>query len=354
MFPVSIGAQIYFADGVDRLTSNMAEARPTIMTAVPRLYESMHARMTKTARQAGGLKQRLFQAAVALGRKRYEGGGLDLGERIADAALDRLVRAKVKKQLGGRLKALVSGGAPLNPDIGKFFLALGLRVLQGYGQTESAPIVSCNPPRRVRIETVGPPVVDVDVKIADDGELLVKGELVMQGYWNDPTATEEALRDGWLHTGDIGEIDPDGYIRITDRKKDIIVNSGGDNIAPQRVEGFLTLQPEIGQAMVYGDRRPHLVALIVPDGDFAKEWARGRGVPPDLAALVDNPEFQQAIGAAIDRVNAGLSVLERVRRFKLVTEPFTIANELLTPSLKIRRHKIKALYGKDLEDLYWR
>jgi long-chain acyl-CoA synthetase len=354
MFPVSIGAQIYFADGVDRLTTNMAEARPTIMTAVPRLYESMHARMTKTARQAGGLKERLFQAAVALGRKRYEGGGLDLGERIADAALDRLVRAKVKRQLGGRLKALVSGGAPLNPDIGKFFLALGLRVLQGYGQTESAPIVSCNPPRRVRIETVGPPVVDVDVRIADDGELLVKGELVMQGYWNDPAATDEALRDGWLHTGDIGEIDPDGYIRITDRKKDIIVNSGGDNIAPQRVEGFLTLQPEIGQAMVYGDRRPHLVALIVPDDDFAKEWARGRGAPPDLAALVDDPEFQQAIGAAIDRVNAGLSVLERVRRFKLVTEPFTIANELLTPSLKIRRHKIKALYGKDLEDLYWR
>jgi long-chain acyl-CoA synthetase len=354
MFPVSIGAQIYFADGVDRLTTNMAEARPTIMTAVPRLYESMHARMTKTARQAGGLKARLFQAAVALGLKRYEAGRLDIGERLADAALDRLVRAKVRGQLGGRLKALVSGGAPLNPDIGKFFLALGLRVLQGYGQTESAPIVSCNPPRRVRIETVGPPVVDVDVRIADDGELLVKGELVMQGYWNDPKATEEALRDGWLHTGDIGEIDPDGYIRITDRKKDIIVNSGGDNIAPQRVEGFLTLQPEIGQAMVYGDRRPHLVALIVPDDDFAEEWARGRAADPSLAALADNAEFQQAIGAAVDRVNAGLSVIERIRRFKLIAEPFTIANELLTPSLKIRRHKIKALYGKELEDLYWR
>jgi long-chain acyl-CoA synthetase len=355
MFPVSIGAQIYYADGVDRLTTNMAEARPTLMTAVPRLYESMHARMVKSARQAGGLKERLFHRAVALGLKRYEAkSGLGLGERVFDLALDRLVRRKVKAQLGGRLKALVSGGAPLNPDIGKFFLALGLRVLQGYGQTESAPVVSCNPPKRVRIETVGPPVVDVEVKIADDGEILVRGELVMQGYWNDAAATADALRDGWLHTGDIGEIDPDGYIRITDRKKDIIVNSGGDNVAPQRVEGFLTLQPEIGQAMVYGDRRPHLVALIVPDEDFAKEWGQSRGVDPNLSNLVGDAGFQQAIGAAVDRVNAGLSVIERVRRFKLITEPFTIANELLTPSLKIRRHKIKAVYGKDLEDLYWR
>jgi long-chain acyl-CoA synthetase len=355
MFPVSIGAQIYYADGVDRLTTNMAEARPTLMTAVPRLYESMHARMLKSARQAGGLKEKLFHRAVALGLKRYEAkDGLGIGERLTDFVLERLVRKKVKAQLGGRLKALVSGGAPLNPDIGKFFLALGLRVLQGYGQTESAPVVSCNPPKRVRIETVGPPVVDVDVRIADDGEILVRGELVMQGYWNDAKATAEVLRDGWLHTGDIGEIDPDGYIRITDRKKDIIVNSGGDNVAPQRVEGFLTLQSEIGQAMVYGDRRPHLVALIVPDEDFTKEWARGHGVGASLATLTGNTEFQQAIGRAIERVNAGLSVIERVRRFKLIAEPFTIANEMLTPSLKIRRHKIKAAYGKDLEDLYWR
>jgi long-chain acyl-CoA synthetase len=355
MFPVSIGAQIYYADGVDRLTTNMAEARPTLMTAVPRLYENMHARMTKSARQAGGFKERLFNRAVALGLKRYESNGaLGVGERLVDVALDRLVRRKVHRQLGGRLKALVSGGAPLNPDIGKFFLSLGLRVLQGYGQTESAPVVSCNPPRRVRIETVGPPVVDVEVRIADDGEILVRGELVMQGYWNDENATAEALKDGWLHTGDIGEIDPDGYIRITDRKKDIIVNSGGDNVAPQRVEGFLTLQPEIGQAMVYGDRRPHLVALIVPDEDFAKDWAHGHGATRHLAALIEDAGFQQALGAAVERVNSGLSVIERVRRFKLIAEPFTIANEMLTPSLKIRRHKIKAAYGKELEDLYWR
>jgi long-chain acyl-CoA synthetase len=355
MFPVSIGAQVYYADGIDRLTTNMVEARPTLMTAVPRLYESMHARMLKSARQAGGLKQKLFHRAVALGLKRYETTGkLGIGERLVDKALDRLVRGKVKAQLGGRLKALVSGGAPLNPDIGKFFLALGIRVLQGYGQTESAPVVSCNPPKRVRIETVGPPVVDVEVKIADDGEILVRGELVMQGYWRDPKATGEVLKDGWLHTGDIGEIDPDGYIRITDRKKDIIVNSGGDNVAPQRVEGFLTLQPEIGQAMVYGDRRPHLVALIVPDEDFAKEWSRGRGKTASIADLVGDDAFQQAVGTSVERVNAGLSVIERVRRFKLIPEPFTIANEMLTPSLKIRRHKIKAVYGKDLEDLYWR
>ncbi|MGO8865950.1 MAG: AMP-binding protein, partial [Alphaproteobacteria bacterium] len=233
-----------------------------------------------------------------------------------------------------------------------FFTALGLRLLQGYGQTEAAPVVSCNPPHKVKIHTVGPPLKDVEVKIAEDGELLVRGELVMRGYWNDPEGTAQVLKDGWLHTGDIGRLDEDGYIQITDRKKDIIVNSGGDNVSPQRVEGFLTLEPEIAQAMIYGDKQPYLVALIVPRKEFAEEWAASTGEPPELAGLVAEKAFRDAVGQAVERVNAKLSPVERVRRFALASEPFSLENNMLTPSLKIRRHVIKAAYGTILDALY--
>ena len=352
-FPMSIQAEIYYAESIEALPRNMAEVRPTIMTAVPRLYETMHQRIRHGLRRESSLKRKLFLKAVELGRRAYEDpGSLGMLDRLANAALDRLVRDKVRARFGGRIKALVSGGAPLNYEIGVFFSALGLRLLQGYGQTEAAPVVSCNRPGRVRIETVGPPLLGVDVRIADDGEILVRGELVMQGYWNNPEATALALRDGWLHTGDIGEIDPDGYIRITDRKKDIIVNSGGDTLAPQRIEGFLALQPEIAQAMVYGDRRPYLVAVIVPDPDFVKEWARRNGARPDLAALAEDDRFRRAVGEVVDRVGERLSVIERVRRFIVAPEPFDIGNGMMTPSMKIRRHMIQARYGDRLEALY--
>ncbi|MFN4087871.1 MAG: AMP-dependent synthetase/ligase [Alphaproteobacteria bacterium] len=350
-FPVSIGAQIYYAESIEALGRNMTEAKPTIMTAVPRLYETLHARILHGLRTAPALRRRLFHAAVDLGRRRYERpDALTLRDRIADAVLDRLVRSKVRARFGGRIKALVSGGAPLNVEIGIFFTALGLRLLQGYGQTESAPVVSCNRPRNVKIHTVGPPLRDVEVRIAEDGEILVRGELVMQGYWNNPAATAEVLREGWLHTGDIGVIDADGYLQITDRKKDIIVNSGGDNVAPQRVEGFLALQPEIAQAMVYGDRRPYLVAVVVPDPDFVAEWAKANGRRPEAAA--QDQDFQNAIGAVVDRVGRDLSVIERVRRFVVAPQPFTVENNMMTPSLKIRRHVIRETYRDQLEALY--
>ncbi|MEX2454308.1 MAG: AMP-binding protein [Rhodospirillaceae bacterium] len=352
MFPATIQAQIYYAEGIDKLAANMAEVRPTIMTAVPRLYETMHGRILRGIRQKGGLSEKLFMRAVEIGARRNSGEKLTLAERIVDPLLDRLVRAKVAQRFGGRLKAMVSGGAPLNHEIGVFFRALGVELLQGYGQTESAPIVSCNRPSLNKIHTVGPPFVDVDLKIAEDGEILVRGELVMQGYWNKPDETAETVRDGWLHTGDVGEIDADGYLRITDRKKDIIVNSGGDNVSPQRIEGFLTLQPEILQAMVYGDRRPHLVALVVPDPDFMRDWAMENGKDSDMEALVKDETFRRAIGDAVDRVNADLSAIERVRRFIAVAEPFSIENSMLTPSLKIRRHVILEKYGAALEGLY--
>ncbi len=339
-FAASIGAEIYYAQGIDRLVSNMAEVSPTIMTAVPRLYEAIHGRILHGVQQSGGMKRMMFMKAVELGRLRHENpAGLSGSQNLFDSLLDKLVRAKVAERFGGRLKAFVSGGAPLNPEIGTFFLALGVRILQGYGQTESAPVISCNPVEGIRIHTVGLPLSDVSVRIADDGEILVRGELVMDGYWNNPEATAEVLRNGWLHTGDIGVIDGDGYLQITDRKKDIIVNTGGDNLSPQRVEGILTIEPQIGQAMVFGDRRPHLVALLVPETELFEN-------------VTDETELHRALSEAVDRVNKKLSTIERIRKFVIAGEPFTTENEMMTPSMKIRRHVILKKYGMELEALY--
>ena len=352
-FPIHIGAEIYFSEGLEFLTRNLAEARPTIMTAVPRLYEVMHGRIMRNIEKQGGLKAKMFLKTVELGRRKIEDPkSLGLIDHMLDALLDKVVRDKVRKTFGGRLKALVSGGAPLNYEIGIFFLALGIRLLQGYGQTESAPLISVNRPRLNKLRTVGPPVKNTEVRIAPDGEILVRGELLMQGYWRNPEATRQAIQDGWLHTGDIGRLDPDGYIEITDRKKDIIVNSGGDTLSPQRVEGFLTVEPEIAQAMVHGDKRPHLVAVLVPGPEFAQDWAKAKGKPDELDELVRDAEFINAIDLAVARVNKELSVNERVRRFILIADPFTVDNEMMTPTLKVRRHKVREIYGERLEALY--
>jgi len=248
------------------------------------------------------------------------------------------LRKKIRKRMGGRQKAWVSGGAPLNPEVGRFFESIGITFLQGYGQTEAAPVISCNRPSvGIRLDTVGVPVKGCEVRIAEDGEIMVRGENVMHGYWRNPEETARVLRDGWLATGDVGHFDEKGRIVITDRKKDILVNDKGDNVSPQRIEGMLTLQPEIAQAMVYGDRRPHLVALLVPD--------------PEIAG---SPDVHQRLQSALDRVNADLSVIEKMRRFILADEPFTIENEQLTPSMKIRRHVISKAYGERLDALYGR
>jgi len=351
--PIAIGAKIFYAEGPDKLVANMNEVSPTIMAAVPRLYEAIRGRIYRSVEQAGGIKEKLFLKTVALGRKAYEHpGSLSFVEKLQNGILEKLIRQKIRQNFGGELKAFVSGGAALNYEVGVDFLALGLRILQGYGQTESAPVVSCNMPHRNKIHTVGPALQGVEVKIAADGEILVRGELIMEGYWNLPNETGETIRDGWLHTGDIGVLDEDGFIQITDRKKDIIVNSGGDNISPARVEGMLTAEPEIEQAMVQGDRRPHLVGLIVPSQDFADRWAKENDTSADLETLVDNAEFFAEMNKVVDRVNESLSVIERVRRAILVAESFSIENKMMTPTLKLRRHIIGARYGEALEALY--
>jgi long-chain acyl-CoA synthetase len=353
--PIAIGAEIFYASGLDSLAQDMLDARPTIMTAVPRLYEVLKNRITTAVERAKPLNRTLFERALSIGRKRIEAPqSLAWYERLMDPLLDTLVRKKVAGRFGGHLRFLISGGAPLNYEVGIFFSALGVKILQGYGQTEASPVISCNPPERPRIETVGPIFRGCEARIADDGEICVRGELVMQGYWENPTATADTICDGWLHTGDIGTFDDDGHLRITDRKKDIIVNSGGDNISPQRVEGFLTLEPEIAQAMVYGDRRPHLVALLVPDESDARAWAAGRGLADNarLSDIVRVPDFRDHMAAALERVNANLAPIERVRRFIVIDEAFTVENEEMTPTLKLRRHILKQRFGEKLDALY--
>jgi long-chain acyl-CoA synthetase len=336
-FPIALGAQIYFAESLEKLASNIEEVQPTIMVVVPRLFELLRARIIKSIEAQGGLSKFLLHRALKIGADKAA-GSVKPWDRPMDGLLSLTLRRKIRARMGGRQKAWVSGGAPLNPEVGRFFESIGIVFLQGYGQTEAGPVISCNRPSvGIRVETVGVPVKGCEVRIAEDGEIMVRGENVMHGYWRNPEETARVLRDGWLGTGDVGHFDNKGRIVITDRKKDLIVNDRGDNVSPQRIEGMLTLQPEIAQAMVYGDRRSHLVALLVPD--------------PEIALASD---IQQRLQTAVDRVSADVSVIEKVRRFIIADEPFSIENEQLTPSMKIRRHIIANVYGKRLDALYGR
>ena len=334
-FPVSLGAEIYYAESLEKLAANIEEVRPTIMVVVPRLFEMLRARMIKAVEKEGGVAAYLLGRALSIETKRYNGRKV-AWDLPMDGILSLTLRKKVKTKFGGRMKAMVSGGAPLNPDVGLFFQAMGLSMLQGYGQTEAGPVISCNRPSvGIRMETVGPPLLNTEVRIADDGEIMVRGENVMLGYWHNEEESKRVLQGGWLATGDIGHLDGKGRIVITDRKKDLIVNDKGDNVSPQRVEGMLTLQPEILQAMVHGDRHPYLVGLLVPDPEYAK-----------------GPDAMKQLSAAVDRVNKDVSVIEKVRRFIVADAPFTVENEMLTPSMKIRRHVIRKTYGERLDALY--
>ena len=350
--PVGLGADIWFAEGLDKLSSNLVEAEPTFMIVVPRLFEVLRDKIIKQVKKQGKVANFLLGKAMKLGDRQVS-GRVGLIDKPNDLLLGATLRPKIRASFGGRMKALVSGGAPLNPEVGGFFQAMGLTMLQGYGQTESAPVVSCNyPSAGISMNTVGPPLRGVEVQIAEDGEILVRGELVMKGYWQRPEETARTLEGGWLHTGDIGHIDSRGRIVITDRKKDIIVNDKGDNVAPQKLEGMLTLQPEIAQVMVAGDKRPYMVALVVPDAEWALQWSRDNDEKFDIAELQSLPAFRSAMKAAIDRTNGDLSVIEKIRKFEFADEPFSVENNQMTPTLKIRRPFIRDAYGDRLNALY--
>jgi len=350
--PIGVGAEIFYAEGLEKLASNIEETRPTLMVVVPRLFEVLRTRIIKQIEKQGRLANFMMDSALRIAEHTKD-GKKRLRDRPLDFLVEKALRPKIRAKFGGRIKAMVSGGAPLNPEVGYFFDAMGLTMLQGYGQTEAGPVISCNRPKvGLKMDTVGPPLRGVEVRIAEDGEILVRGELVMHGYWRNDAETARTLKDGWLHTGDIGHLDRKGRIVITDRKKDMIVNDKGDNIAPQKVEGMLTLQPEIAQAMVTGDKRPYIVGLIVPEAEWALEWARANGEKFDLKALQELPAFKNAVRAAVDRTNADLSVIEKVRQFAFADEAFTIENEEMTPSMKIRRHKIRERYQERVDGLY--
>ena len=327
---ISLGAKIYYAESLDKLLSNMSLAKPTIMTAVPRFYQNLYSKISSNFSKQTGFKKKLILSTISLGTKKLNNEKLTLKEKFVNFFCENLVRRKIKNQFGGKLKAFVSGGGALDQRIGEFLNSIGLPTLQGYGLTEASPVVSCNIPGKIKIETVGPPFKTNQVNIAEDGEILIKGENVMLGYWNKKKETEDIIKGGWLHTGDIGEITKEGNLKITDRKKEIIVNLGGENISPSKIENLLSLNDKILQSFVYGDKKTYLVALIVTPSEQNKKEI----------------EFY------LENLNKTLSLVEKVKKFKLIKEEFTISNGMLTPTLKLKRKKILEKYKEDLEKLY--
>ena len=329
---IILEAKVFYNKSIETLLPTVKIAQPHIMTAVPRFYNNLHAKMKINLKNQSNFKQNLFNKTIQLGTKKFKNIKLSFSENIINLILDKLVRKKVKNNFGGRLEAFISGGGPLDSQVGEALNALGLKTLQGYGLTETSPVVSCNLLNKVKVDTVGPIFPGVEVKLAEDGEILVKGENLMLGYWNNKEATEQTIKDGWLHTGDIGEFDEDNYLKITDRKKDIIVSLGGDNIAPSKIENLLTLSPEIEQACVFGEQKNYIAALLVLNSE--------------------SKSSDEDIQRYIDEVNKDLTQPEKIKKFIFIDEPFSIENNLMTPTMKVRRHEVQKKYQTQIDQLF--
>lgn len=329
---IVISAKIYYSESLEKLFTNFKIAKPTIMTAVPRFYINIVNKIKISVANQNKFNKKIFEKTLNIGKKIFLGERISLYEKIINFFLEAVVRNKIKKQFGGKILAFISGGGPLDYNVGVFMNSIGLKTLQGYGLTECSPIVSCNPINKIKLETVGKIFKDIEVKISNDGEILVKGENLMLGYWNNKEDTNKVLKDNWLSTGDIGEIDQEGYLKITDRKKDIIVNSGGDNISPSKIENLLNNYPEILQSYIYGDNKNYLVALIVVEKN--------------------TNNVKNKIQNIIDTINKNLMISERIKKFEIIDKVFSVDNGMLTPTMKIRRHQIKKIYGNKLEQLY--
>ena len=329
---IILEAKVFYNKSIETLLPTVKIAQPHIMTAVPRFYNNLHAKMKINLKNQSNFKQNLFNKTIQLGTKKFKNIKLSFSENIFNLILDKLVRKKVKNNFGGRLEAFISGGGPLDRQVGEALNALGLKTLQGYGLTETSPVVSCNLLNKVKVDTVGPIFPGVEVKLAEDGEILVKGENLMLGYWNNKEATDQTIKDGWLHTGDIGEFDEDNYLKITDRKKDIIVSLGGDNIAPSKIENLLTLSPEIEQACVFGEQKNYIAALLVLNSE--------------------SKSSDEDIQRYIDEVNKDLTQPEKIKKFIFIDEPFSIENNLMTPTMKVRRHEVQKKYQNQIDQLF--
>ena len=329
---IAVGAKIFYAESIDKLIKNMNDCSPDIMTAVPRFYQNLYQKISSTFKKATGVKKLLVNSTTRIGKKYFLKEKLSIYEKFINYICNKLVRKKIKSQFGGNLKAFISGGGALDYKVGVFLNSIGLPTLQGYGLTETSPVVSCNPIDDIRIETVGPPFKGNEVMIAEDGEILVKGENVMLGYWNNSTETDKVIQNGWLFTGDIGTIE-NGYLKITDRKKDILITPGGDNISPVKIESELTKIEFIEQALVYGDNKPFLVALLVLNNNF-------------------KDTDYKIIQEEIEKINKELTKIEKIKKFLIINNQFSIENGFMTPTLKLKRFKIIQEYKKELEDLY--
>ena len=329
---IAVGAKVFYAESIEKLVKNMSDCSPEIMTAVPRFYQNLYQKINTTFGKTEGLKKFLIDQTVKLGRKKLDKISFSFLENLINFICEKLVRRKIKKQFGGNLKAFISGGGALDKEVGSFLNAIGLPTLQGYGLTETSPVVSCNSIDEIKVETVGKPFKGNLVKIANDGEILVKGENVMLGYWRNKEETDKVLKNGWLFTGDIGEFDGE-FLKITDRKKDIIITPGGDNISPIKIENDLNKSDFIEQSLVYGDNKPYLVCLIVLSQGHKN---------------INEEQIQQEI----DKINKNLSKIEKIKKFFIIKDQFTIENNMMTPTLKLKRYKIIKTYQNELEKLF--
>jgi len=329
---IAVGAKIYYAESIDKLVKNMNDCSPDIMTAVPRFYQNLYQKISSSFDRAHGIKKFLIKSTLKLGKKKLLKEKMSIFEKFLNFFCENLVRKKIRLQFGGSLKAFISGGGALDYNVGLFLNSIGLPTLQGYGLTETSPVVSCNPINDIRIETVGAPFEGNKIKIANDGEILIKGENVMLGYWNNPLETEKSIKNGWLYTGDIGHFD-NGFLKITDRKKDILITPGGDNISPVKIENYLTKIKYVEQALVYGDNKPYLVALLVLDNDYK------------------NLDYK-IILKEVEKINNHLTKIEKIKKFLIIKKQFSIENGFMTPTLKLKRYKIIQEYNTELEKLY--
>ena len=329
---IVVGAQVFYAESIDKLIKNMGDCSPEIMTAVPRFYQNLYQKINSTFAKSKGLKKLLVNQTVILGRKKLNKEKLLLSESIVNFICEALVRKKIKRQFGGNLKAFISGGGALDYEVGSFLNAIGLPTLQGYGLTETSPVVSCNSIKDIRVDTVGKPFIGNSVKLANDGEILIKGENVMLGYWKNEEETNKVLKNGWLSTGDIGEFDGE-FLKITDRKKDIIITPGGDNISPIKIENDLNKSKYIEQSLVFGDNKPFLVALLVLSPEY-------------------NDISLDEVQIELEKININLSRIEKIKKFLIIKKQFTIENNMMTPTLKLKRYKIIETYKNEIEKLF--
>ena len=338
--PILIGAEIFFNENRDQIVNDLLSVKPSLMTAVPRLYEVLHKKINNQLSNQSKITQKLFSKTIELGTKKFEKHELLFIEKLQDFALDKLVRKKIQKKFGGNLKAFISGGAALNEQVGLFFQSLGINILQGYGQTECSPLISCNPIHNIKINSVGPVIKGIDIKLSKQNEILVKGNSLMKGYWKDKKNTNNTIIDGWLHTGDLGSIDEDGYLYISGRINEMIVNSGGENIAPVPIENLLMSYDEVEQALVCGHNRPFLISVLIPNETLLKaNRSNVNKMKTDFQNIINN-------------VNKQLSQNKKIRKFILSDKLFSIENSQLTPTLKMKRRVIEAFYKDEIENLY--